>query len=261
MAFDTIQVEREGTTGIITLNRPKVLNALSDQVFAELGEALSELSKDGSTRVIIITGSGTRAFAAGADIGELEAMSSAQEGYQHSRRAHRLLREMQELPQAIIMAVNGFALGGGNELAMAGDIILAAESAKFGQPETKLGIIPGFGGTQRLPRLVGRVKGLEMIFVGEPIGAEEAHRLGLVNQVVPDDRLMSTAKQMARAIAERAPQAIALAKRAVYEGLEAGEEGGNALETTYFGLAIGSEDRVEGTKAFLEKRPPRWTGT
>lgn len=257
---ENILVEREESYAVITLNRPKTLNALSNATFAELGRALDELGAADDVRAIIITGSGTRAFAAGADISELEKLETAQEGSEHSGSAHRLLSKMSDLPKPIIMAVNGYALGGGCELAMAGDIILASDNARFGQPEVNLGIIPGFGGTQRLPRLVGRTRALEMIFTGEHVTADEALRLGLVNRVVPREELLSTAKQLAKTIAEKAPLAIALAKRAVYEGLEVGPEAGNQLEVSYFGEAVGTEDRKEGTRAFLEKRSPDWKG-
>jgi len=167
---------------------------------------------------------------------------------------------MHELPKPVIMAVNGYALGGGCELAMAGDIILASENARFGQPEVNLGIIPGFGGTQRLPRLVMRIKALEMIFTGEQITAVEALELGLVNRVVPQEKLLDTAREIGAKIAQKAPLAIAFSKRALYEGLEMGPRAGNESEMSYFGLAVGTADRKEGTKAFLEKRKPTWQG-
>ena len=258
--FENILVERNEPFAIITINRPKVLNALSGQTLAEIDGALDELGREPNIRSIILTGSGNRAFAAGADIGELQALESAQDGFDHSRRSHRLLFKMHDLPKVVIMAVNGYALGGGCELAMAGDIILAAENARFGQPEVNLGIIPGFGGTQRLPRLVGRTKALELIFTGEHITAQQALEMGLVNRVVPADQLLPTAQELARKIAEKAPLAIALAKRAVYEGLEMSPRAGNEAEMTLFGLAIGTADREEGTRAFLEKRRPDWHG-
>lgn len=258
--YETIRLERQGPVGIITLNRPRVLNALNVATITELGQAVSEMGNDVDIRVLVITGEGRRAFAAGADIAELQAMTSAQEGYEHSRRSHQLLFHLEQLEKPVIMAVNGYALGGGAELAMAGDIIIAAESARFGQPEVNLGIIPGFGGTQRLPRLVGRTRALELIFTGEHIDAQEAWRLGLVNRVVPADQLMPVTLELAATIAQKGPVALALAKRAVYEGLEAGPRAGNEAEMAYFGLAIGTADRREGTSAFLEKRPPRWQG-
>ncbi len=259
--YDNILVERTETYAIITLNRPRALNALSSQLLGELDQAIAGLSDDDAVRAIIITGSGERAFAAGADIGELEALETAQDGYEHSRASHQVLFRMHDSPKPIIMAINGYALGGGLELAMGGDILLAATEAKLGQPEVNLGIIPGFGGTQRLPRLVGRTRALEMIFTGEPISGEEAYRIGLVDRVVPREELLDTAKQIAATIAEKAPLAIALSKRAVYEGLELSPREGNELEMELFGKAVGTEDRREGTSAFLQKRKPNWTGT
>jgi len=258
--YDNLLVEREEVWAVVTINRPKVLNALSSSTLHELGLALEELDSDDDVRAIIITGSGTKAFAAGADIGELQALESAQQGYEHSRTSHTLLFKIEQLSKPVIMAVNGYALGGGCELAMAGDIILASENARFGQPEVNLGIIPGFGGTQRLPRLVGRPRALEMVLVGDQISANEAHRIGLVNHVVPQDDLLTLATDMARKIAAKGPLAVALAKRAVYEGLEMSPRAGNNTEMSYFGLAVGTADRKEGTSAFLEKRKPEWQG-
>ncbi len=171
-----------------------------------------------------------------------------------------MLRRLETCGKPVIAAVNGYALGGGCELAMAGDIIIAAESAQFGQPEVNLGIIPGFGGTQRLPRLVGRTRALELILTGNRISAQEASEIGLVNRVVPDDQLMDTARQIAQTIADKAPLAIALSKRSVYEGLDMSMRAGNDAEMAYFGLAVGTADRKEGTSAFLEKRRPNWQG-
>ncbi len=259
--YENIDVERTPPIVTITLNRPEVLNALTIETFREIEDVLDAIVEDNEVRAVILTGAGNRSFAAGADIASLQALETAQEGYQHSRHAHALLAKMQALPKPIIAAVNGFALGGGCELAMAADIILASENAKFGQPEVSLGIIPGFGGTQRLPRLVGRTKALEMIFTGEHISAHDAQAIGLVNRVVPADTLMDTARTMAQTIAEKAPLALAFAKRAVYEGLETSPRVGNEIETTYFGLAVGTDDRKEGTTAFLEKRAPMWQGT
>lgn len=258
--YENLLVEREEVWAVVTINRPKVLNALSSLTLHELGLALDELDSDNDVRAIIITGSGTKAFAAGADIGELQTLESAQQGYEHSRASHMLLFKMEQLSKPVIMAVNGYALGGGCELAMAGDIILASENARFGQPEVNLGIIPGFGGTQRLPRLVGRTRALEMVLVGDQISANEAHRIGLINHVVPQDDLLTLATDMARKIAAKGPLAVALAKRAVYEGLEMSPRAGNNTEMSYFGLAVGTADRKEGTSAFLEKRKPEWQG-
>lgn len=258
--YETIRVERQGPAGIITISRPRVLNALSQQVVDELEKAIDELGADDGIRALIITGEGNRAFVAGADISELEAFETAQQGYEHSRRTHLLLQKMHRLDKPVIMAVNGYALGGGCELAMGGDIIIASDNARFGQPEVNLGLIPGFGGTQNLPRLVGRTRALEMIFTGNHITAEEAYRIGLVNTVVPSNALMETALNLVQTIASKAPLAVALSKRAVYEGLEAGPAAGSEAESAYFGLAIGTADRKEGTNAFTQKRKPLWQG-
>jgi len=258
--YDTILLERDEPVGVITINRPKVLNALSHATLGEIDRALDDLGRDETIRAIIVTGSGDRAFVAGADISELQALESAQDGFRHSRTAHQLLLKMQGMDKPIIMAVNGYALGGGCELAMAGDIIVASETARFGQPEVNLGIIPGFGGTQNLPRLVGRTKALEIVLTGEQLTAQEAFQAGLVNRVVPAAQLMETAQHIASTIAKKAPLAVALAKRAIYQGLEMSPRAGNETETTFFGLAVGTDDRREGTSAFLEKRDPNWQG-
>jgi enoyl-CoA hydratase len=258
--YSNIEVERSDVFVSIVINRPKVLNALSHETRAEIGQAIDELGSDDRVRAIIITGSGTKAFSSGADIAELEALETGQEGFAHSRRSHELLQKMHALSKPVIMAVNGYALGGGCELALAGDIILASENAQFGLPEVGLGIIPGFGGTQRLPRLIGRTRALEIILTGRRLRANEAFDMGLVNRVVPLEELMPTAEGMARTIAEKAPLAVALAKRALYDGLETGPRAGNEAEMAYFGLAVGTADRREGTSAFLEKRTPEWQG-
>lgn len=258
--YESIIVDRHDVYAVITINRPKQLNALNHQVLQEVGQAMGELGGEDAVRAIIITGSGERAFSAGADIGELQALETAADGTAHSRSSHEIIFQMQRTPKPIIMAVNGYALGGGCEFMMGGDIILASENARFGQPEVNLGIIPGFGGTQRLPRLVGRTRALEMVFTGEHITAEEGYRIGLVNHVFPREELLPAAEAMARKIAEKGPLAIALSKQALYEGLELSSHEGNLLETLYFGESVGTADRKEGTTAFLEKRKPNWQG-
>jgi enoyl-CoA hydratase len=258
--YENILLERLPPCAVITINRPKVLNALSDQTLAELNIALADLGAESAIRAIIVTGSGNKSFVSGADISGLQALETAQEGFEHSRSAHQILTRIRELDKPVIMAVNGYALGGGCELAMAGDIIIASENASFGQPEVNLGIIPGFGGTQRLPRLVGRTKALELILTGDRISAREALQIGLVNKVVPQESLMDAAREMAEKIAHKAPLAVALAKRAVYDGLDMTLQMGSDSEMTYFGLAVGTADRKEGTSAFLEKRQPNWQG-
>jgi enoyl-CoA hydratase len=258
--MDNVMYDRRPPLAVATINRPRQLNALNHQTIAEIGEVLDRVATDHEIRALIITGSGERAFCAGADISELEALETAQQGYEHSRASHQVLFKMEHLDKPVIMAVNGYALGGGCELAMAGDVILASQNASFGQPEVNLGIIPGFGGTQRLPRLVGRTRALELIFTGDRLSAQDALALGLVNRVVPQEELLPAAEELARKIAQKAPLAIALAKRAVYQGLELGMRAGNEQEMTFFGLAVGTEDRKEGTSAFLEKRPASWQG-
>jgi enoyl-CoA hydratase len=260
VVYTNIVVERQDAFATITIDRPKVLNALSHETRAELALAIDELGVEPAVRAIIVTGSGQKAFSSGADIAELEALETGQEGFEHSRRSHELLFKMHALPKPVIMAVNGYALGGGCELALAGDIILASENAQFGLPEVGLGIIPGFGGTQRLPRLIGRIRALEVILTGRRLRADEALEMGLVNRVVPLDQLMATAEGMARTIAQKAPLAVALAKRSLYDGLETGPRAGNEAEMAYFGLAVGTADRREGTSAFLQKRVPEWQG-
>jgi enoyl-CoA hydratase len=260
VTFQNLLVDRKDSFAVITINRPQVLNALSRQTLREIDTAIDDLEADPSIRAIIITGRGDKAFAAGADIKELEALQTAQDGFRHSQESHQLLFKLESLSKPVIMAVNGYALGGGCELALAGDIILASENAQFGQPEVDLGIIPGFGGSQRLPRLIGRTRALEMILTGRRISAAEAYEMGLVNRVVPREQLLDTAGALAGKIAEKAPRAIALAKKAVYAGLELSPRGGNEAEMKLFGEAVGTEDRKEGTKAFLEKRKPNWQG-
>ncbi|PZS01660.1 MAG: hypothetical protein DLM70_11385 [Chloroflexi bacterium] len=258
--FENLLLDREDGFAVIAIHRPHVLNALNRATLFELESAIDDIGRDSDVRAIIITGSGSKAFVAGADIAELRLLGTAKDAYDYSLSTHHLLLKLQRLDQAVITAVNGYALGGGCELAMSGDIIIAAENARFGQPEVNLGLIPGFGGTQRLPRLVGRTKALEMILTGQHIDAHEALEIGLVNRVVPAEDLLPTAKQMARQIAEKAPLAIALAKRAVYEGLEMSPRDGNLAEPAYFGLSLATADSKEGTGAFLEKRQPIWQG-
>jgi enoyl-CoA hydratase len=260
LPYETLLVQKEEAALLVTINRPQVLNALSHVVLTELSRAIDEAAVDDSVRAVIITGMGDRSFVAGADIAELLALESGLDGHAHSHTAHGLLNKMVDLPKPIIMAVNGYALGGGCELAMAGDLILASEKARFGQPEINLGIIPGFGGTFRLPRLVGRIKAMEMVLLGDMIDAAEAKRIGLVNDVVPPDQLMPKAKEIAAKIAAKSPATVALAKRAVNEGLEIDARAAGELEAVYFGMAVGTEDRREGTSAFLEKRQANFHG-
>jgi enoyl-CoA hydratase len=258
--YENLLIDRQPPVAIVTINRPRVLNALSFATLNELDRALQTLGAGSDIRAIVLTGSGGKSFVSGADISELQGLESAEQACEQARHAHEIIGRIQRMAQPVIAAVNGYALGGGCELAMACDIIIAAENAQFGQPEVNLGIIPGYGGTQRLPRLVGRAKALELILTGERIRADEALRIGLVNKVVPQEELLDAAIAMGKTIAEKGPIAVALAKRAVYEGLEVGLTTGNKIETAYFGLAAGTEDRKEGTSAFLEKRKPEWRG-
>jgi enoyl-CoA hydratase len=260
LPYETLLLHNDAGVLLVTINRPEVLNALSQLVLLELERVVDEAEHDDAIRVLIITGSGDRSFVAGADIAELESLDSDLDGHAHSHGAHRLLNKMTDLGKPIIMAVNGYALGGGCELAMAGDIILASEKARFGQPEITLGIIPGFGGSFRLPRLVGRTKAMELILTGAMIDAAEAKRIGLVNEVYPPAELLDKAKEMAAKIAGFSSAVVALAKRAVNQGLEIDARSAADLEATYFGMAVGTDDRREGTRAFLEKRKPEFKG-
>ncbi len=260
-ALETVAVQIDGAIGTITLDRPKVLNALNRQLLAELGSALAALEDDPSIRAIIVTGRGEKAFAAGADIGELGALPSAVEGAAQARRGQAITLQMERMRTPIIVAVNGFALGGGCEIAMGGDIRIAALTAKFGQPEVNLGLIPGYGGTQRMARLLGRGAAMYLCLTAEMIDAPEALRLGLVQKVVPLAGLMHEAQRIAQLIAAKAPLAIAATKAAINDGLGAASIGeGLAIEALHFGSMVNTEDFAEGTKAFLEKRAAVFTG-
>jgi enoyl-CoA hydratase len=243
----------------LTVNRPDKLNALNDLTVSELGEAVEEIRRRGDVGGAILTGAGSKAFVAGADIGEL-AKQGPIEGRERARRGQHVLRRVETSPKPIIAAVNGFALGGGCELAMACHVRIAAENAKFGQPEVKLGIGPGYGGSQRLPRLVGQGRALELILTAEMISAQEAHRIGLVNAVVPASDLMNTATAMLRKMLANGPVAVALSIEAVVRGMELPLDDALQLEADQFGLLASTDDMREGMRAFLEKRPPQFTG-
>lgn len=245
---------------IVTLNRPKVLNALNGQMVAELRRLLAELDADTAVRAIVLTGSGERAFAAGADIGELNQLPGATQGVELARRGQALTLEIERLRTPVIAAVNGFALGGGCELALACDIRIASETAKFGQPEVNLGLMPGYGGSQRTARLAGRGMAMYLCLSGEPIDAREAQRVGLVERVVPAAELMTEAKRIAGVIASKGPLAVSATKRAIDEGSGLTTESALAVESLHFGTLIDTEDFKEGTKAFLEKRPAQFSG-
>jgi len=259
MAYQNILVERDGFVLTITINRPKVLNALNNQTLGELSTAIDEARHDESVRVVVITGAGDRAFVAGADINELAALSPV-EGREHGRRGQALFERIEHLGKPVIAAINGFALGGGCELAMACTIRLAADTAKLGQPEINLGLIPGYGGTQRLPRLVGRGRALELLLTGQSIGADEAWRIGLVNKVVPAAQLTEETRTLASALASKPAVAVQYILAAVSGGLEMSERDGEDYEATFFGLVSATEDMREGTRAFLEKRKPDFKG-
>jgi enoyl-CoA hydratase len=260
MQFSTIlfDVDANGIA-LATINRPDKLNALNADVIADLGRLADAVATDTAVRVLIITGAGPKAFVAGADIAELAAVSGGQ-GRQLAERGQSVFRAFETLEKPVIAAVNGFALGGGCELAMACHIRLAAPNAKFGQPEVKLGLIPGYGGTVRLPRLVGRGIALELLLTARMVDAEEAARIGLVNRVVPAETLLDEARNMARTILEMGPIAIGLCLDQVDRGLDASMDDAMRLEAEAFGAACASEDKAEGTAAFLEKRPAKFPG-
>ena len=243
----------------ITVNRPDKLNALNDAVMAELGLAMTEALERADVGAVLLTGAG-RAFVAGADIGELVAQN-ATEGKARAERGQRTFRLFETSTKPTLAAVNGFALGGGCELAMACHVRLASDTAKFGQPEVKLGIVPGFGGSQRLPRLVGKGRALELLLTGEMIDAAEAYRIGLVNRIVAGDQLIAAARAMLTLMLGQGPLAVAHCIEAVDRGLDMRLDDAIALEASYFGLLSASADKAEGMQAFLEKRPARFTGT
>ena len=244
---------------IVTIDRPKVLNALNAQTIEEIYEAFAKARDDDGVRAVILTGAGEKAFVAGADISEL-AQKTPITGKTTSERGQGVLSFIERFPKPVIAAINGFALGGGCEIALACHIRIASDNAQIGLPEVTLGIIPGYGGTQRMARLLGKGKALELICTGDRIPAAEAERIGLVNKVVPADQLMTVAEEMARKIMSRGPLAIRAAIEAVTRGSEMPFEEGQFLEATLFGLLCASEDTKEGMKAFLEKRPAQFKG-
>ncbi|HEX5275433.1 MAG TPA: enoyl-CoA hydratase-related protein [Candidatus Rubrimentiphilum sp.] len=257
---EPVALERDGAVAILTLNRPQVLNALNAELLAKLSSELKTLDGDASVRAVIITGSGAKAFAAGADIAELNALRSAFQGATKARSGQAVTLQIERMKKPVIMAVNGFALGGGCELAMAGDILIASENAKFGQPEVNLGLMPGYGGSQRTTRLVGKGMAMQMCLTGETIDAQEALRIGLVQKVVPQAQLLEEAKRIATVIAAKAPLAIQGTKRAINAGAHLSIADALELEAVEFGTLVGTNDFKEGTSAFLEKRKPNWSG-
>jgi len=256
LSYQNLLVTKEGAIGIVQLNRPKVLNALNFEIMSELVSGLEELDRDAAVNVIILTG-GERAFAAGADLAE---MSQATPVDLLLGRRFELWDRIRKISKPIIAAVSGYCLGGGNELAMNCDIVVASESASFGQPEVNVGIIPGAGGTQRLPRAVGKYKAMEMILTGKSISADEVYRVGLVNHVVPPESLMEEAKKIATDIASKPPISIRSAKEAILKAQDTTLEVGLEFERKAFYMLFATEDGKEGMKAFLEKRKPTFKG-
>ena len=259
MAYETLLVARDGATVEITINRPKALNALNRAVIEELSDALSAVADDATARAVIITGAGEKAFVAGADIAEMKDMDVDAAG-QFSGRGHALGEQIAAMPQVVIAAVNGFALGGGSEVALAADIRLASENAVFAQPEVGLGIPPGWGATQRLTRLIGPGLAAELILSGRRVKADEALRIGLVNAVYPPGELMAAATKLASQIAANSPRAVAAAKRLMQLAFNGQIASGLETEVRLFGEGFGSEDQREGMGAFVEKRKPTFTG-
>jgi enoyl-CoA hydratase len=259
MAFETLSYATEGGIALVTFNRPQVLNALNVQLVGELSEAMSRAKHDPAVKVVILTGSGEKAFAAGADIAELARLGTV-EAVDFARRGQRVTREMEHLGKPIIAAINGFALGGGCEVAMACTLRVAADTARLGQPEVNLGIIPGYGGTQRLARLVGKGRAMDLILTGRMVKAEEALAMGLVNQVVPAAELMDAARKLAGTLMEKGPLALRFSMEAVHGGMEMGLDDGLGWEAHLFGLSAATDDMKEGTAAFLEKRKPDFKG-
>jgi enoyl-CoA hydratase len=250
-----VRVERAGAVAQVTIDRPDKLNALNAETLEELENVLGELAADEAVRALIVTGAGEKAFVAGADIAEL-ARQTPLTGKATSRRGQTLFRALELYPKPVVAAVNGFALGGGCELALACHVRLAADNASFGLPEVGLGIIPGYGGTQRLARLVGRGRAIEMTLTGQRIGAEEAWRIGLVNRVVPRAALLDEARKLVDAMLKNGPVAVRAALEAIQHGLEMSLDDGMVLEANIFGVVSATEDMREGLAAFLEKRPP-----
>ena len=257
--FENLIYEKKGAIGYVTVNRPKVLNALNTATMEELRAVFTAIKADAEVRVVILAGGGEKAFIAGADISELAKHDTVQ-GKEYTHRGQAVLDLIENLGKPVIACINGFALGGGCEIAMACTMRLASETAKLGQPEVKLGIIPGYGGTQRLPRLVGKGMAMQLVLTGEMITAAEAHRIGLVNEVVPLGELIPRAEAIAHKIIANAPLAVQYAMEAVNRGMEMPLAEGLYIEATLFGVSCATEDKKEGTTAFLEKRPAQFKG-
>jgi len=260
MAYENIIYQTDDTIATITFNRPKALNALNAALLEEFSKALNEISTDENMSVLVLTGAGDKSFVAGADINELATYNSLT-AKNFSRKGHNIIAKLQELPVVVIAAVNGFALGGGTEIAIASDFIYASENAKFGQPEINLGVIPGFGGTQRLPRLIGMNMAKELVFTGKLISALEAEKIGLVNKVIPHDQLMEEVMNTAKEIASKGKTSLRAAKQAINCGMNTDLATGIHIEIDGFGLCYASSDAKEGTSAFLEKRKAKFKGS
>src|ERR1700751_3035761 len=259
MNFENILFGKKNSIAYVTINRPKVLNALNMAPLGELRSVFTQLKDDRDVRVVILTGAGEKSFVAGADIGELQ-KNNPVEAKEYTHRGQAVLDVIENLGKPVIACINGFALGGGCEIAMACTMRLASENAKLGQPEVKLGIIPGYGGTQRLPRLIGKGIAMQLLLTGEMISAQEAHRIGLVNEVVPAGQLITRAEAIAQKIIANAPLAVQYTMEAVNKGMEMTLSEGLYLEAVLFGVACATEDKTEGTKAFLEKRAAQFKG-
>jgi enoyl-CoA hydratase len=259
MTFENLTFDRDGAVVVITINRPKVLNALNSDTIEELRRAVLEVKRDALVRAVIVTGAGEKSFVAGADINELAVNSPAQ-GKEHALRGQHIFDLIENLGKPVIAAINGYALGGGCELAMACTVRLASETARLGQPEINLGIIPGYAGTQRLPRLVGKGIALDLLLTGRQITAQEALQIGLVTRVVPPADLMTEAKRLATELSTKAPIAVQYIIEAVNRGLEQPFDKAEFLEATLFGLVASTKDMREGTAAFLGKRKPEFRG-
>ncbi len=260
MAYANILFEKEDGLALVTVNRPDVRNALNRATMEELERAIDEAEADEEVRAFILTGAGDRAFIAGADLKEMAARTTVSELGPVYRQRRRVADRLENMYKPTIAAVNGYALGGGCELALACTLRVAADTAKFGQPEINLGIIPGLGGTQRLARLVGKGRAMELVLTGDIIDAQEAYRIGLVNKVVPAAELMTAAKELGRKLAGKAPIALRAAKDAINLGSSLDLHSALELEARLFAICVGTEDKAEGVAAFFEKRTPQWKG-
>jgi len=259
MNFENLLIEIAEGIATVTINRPKALNALNEQTLRELQSAFGGFAENDAVQVVIITGAGEKAFVAGADISAMQPLTALQ-ARNFAKLGHEVMHSIEACPKPVIAAVNGFALGGGCELALSCDIRLVSENARFGQPEVNLGVIPGFGGTQRLARLIGKGRAMELVLTGDMINAVEAQQFGLANKVIAQAELLDSAKSMAAKISSKGPLAVKLAKEAIRNGLEMDLDKANQYEAELFGICFASNDQKEGMQAFLEKRPANFSG-